>query len=138
MERIEIIFPETIHFTTELTVRITDLNYGGHLGNDKVLALAHEARVQYLNSLGFTEFDLSGVGLIMADAALQFRAEAFAGEVIKIELAVPEVSRVGFSLFYRMTSNHREVALVKTNLVCFDYKIRKVVSLPEDVKKLWM
>jgi acyl-CoA thioester hydrolase len=138
MERVEIIFPENIHFTTELTVRITDLNYGGHLSNDRVLALAHEARVQYLNSLGFTEFDLSGVGLIMADAAIQFRSEAFAGEMINIDLAVPEVSRVGFSLFYRMTSNDREVALLRTNLVCFDYKLRKVVSLPQDVKGLWM
>ena len=44
-------------FQTEITVRVTDLNYGGHLGNDKLLSLIHEARVAFLACFGFSEMD---------------------------------------------------------------------------------
>ncbi len=48
MARVQIDFPEHFCFTTDIDVRITDLNYGGHLGNDKFLSIAHEARVRFL------------------------------------------------------------------------------------------
>ena len=46
MARIKLTLPERFPFTTTIPIRITDLNYGGHVGNDTVLALLHEARVQ--------------------------------------------------------------------------------------------
>ena len=77
MARVQIESPQTWLFHTKLTVRVGDINYGGHLGNDRVLGLAHEARVRWLASHNFSEADVSGAGLIMADAALVFRREAF-------------------------------------------------------------
>jgi hypothetical protein len=32
-------------FRTRLRVRVDDVHYGGHLGNDSVLTLCHEARL---------------------------------------------------------------------------------------------
>ena len=52
-------------FRTEISVRIDDLNYGGHLGHDRVLTLVHEARVAWLKSHGWSEMDCAGTGLIM-------------------------------------------------------------------------
>ena len=37
MGRVKLELPETFSFSTELTVRVTDLNYGGHLGNADTL-----------------------------------------------------------------------------------------------------
>ena len=48
MSRIKLALPDRWTFSTELPVRISDINYGGHLGNDAVLALAQEARVRFL------------------------------------------------------------------------------------------
>jgi hypothetical protein len=45
-----------------------DINYGGHLGNDAVLSLVHEARVRFLKQQGYTENNIEGAGIIMADA----------------------------------------------------------------------
>ena len=55
MTRIKIELPETYLFSTEIPVRITDLNYGNHLGNDAILSLLHEARVRFLAYYGWTE-----------------------------------------------------------------------------------
>ncbi len=136
MARIKINLPETFSFNTSLTVRITDLNYGAHVGNDTVLSFIHEARAHYLQSLGYSELNLEGVGLIMADAALVFKNEIYYGDELLISVRATEFSRVGFDLIYKMEKKQADqtmvlVAIVKTTMVCFDYNLKKMVLLPE-------
>lgn len=136
MPRLELRPREPYPFACELAVRTTDLNYGGHLGNDRLLALVHEARVAFLGAHGWSELDCGGPGLIMADAAIAYRAEAFAGDVLRFEVAAVEPSRAGFRLALRVTrpSDGAEVALVETGMVCFDYGRRRPVALPATVR----
>ncbi len=118
---------------------MSDLNYGGHVGNDAMLTLMQEARVLYYRHLGFAnELQLEGtIGQIIADATVVYRSEAFLGDVLLIEIAVTDLSRAAFNLVYRITNRHtgKEVALGKTGVVCFDYSLRKVVSIPESVRR---
>lgn len=136
MPRLDLKAREPYPFACELTVRTTDLNYGGHLGNDRLLALVQEARVAFLATHGWTELDCGGAGLIMADAALVYRAEAFAGDVLRFEVAAVEPSRASFRLAVRATraADGGEVALVETGMVCFDYAQRRPVALPDAVR----
>jgi acyl-CoA thioesterase FadM len=131
--------PAIYPFRTELTVRITDINYGGHLGNSNVLALMHEARVRFLKSFGYSEIDVEGFGTIMLDSVVIYKAQAFAGDVLQIEVAAGDFSRLGCDIFYRITKKEggTEVALAKTGIAVFDYANQKRVSPPEAfVKKL--
>lgn len=130
MARVSITFPEKILFTTTISVRITDLNYGGHLGNDTVLSLLHEARVRFLQHLGLSELNFGGVGIIMSDAAIQFKSEAFFGEELTVEVAVDDISRVAFDLYYRVQCGDRLVVIAKTGIVCYDYAAKKVAQIP--------
>ena len=122
-------------FKIEIPVRITDLNYGGHLGNDKMLSLVHEARVAFLAQHGFSELDCDGVSLILADAVLNYKAEAFAGDRLQFEVAASEPTRKGFRLFYRVSrlSDGQLIALVENGMVCYDYDKREICDLPESV-----
>ena len=135
MSRIQINFPSEHIYSTEIKIRITDLNYGGHLGNDSMLSILHEARVRFLKNFGYTEMNVEGAGIIMADAAIQFKTEAFYGERLKIDIAVGDFSRVAFDIYYRVKSGDREVALAKTGIVFFDYEKKKVASTPELFRK---
>jgi acyl-CoA thioester hydrolase len=125
-------------FSTRLSVRITDLNYGGHLGNDRVLALLHEARVACLASHGWSEMDCAGRSLIMTDAAIRFRGEAFAGDRLDIEVAMGEAARTGFRFFYRITrcGDDALIAVAETGMAVFDYASRRVCALPDAVRTL--
>jgi len=137
--RIKLEMPAIYNFRTELTVRITDINYGGHLGNSDVLALIHEARVRFLKSFGYSEVDVEGYGTIMLDSVVIYKAQAFAGDVLQIEVAAGDFSRLGCDLFYRITKKEggAEVVLAKTGIAVFDYANQKRVSPPEAfVKKL--
>ena len=140
MARIKIELPEKFNFKTEIPIRVADINYGGHLGNDSLLSIIQEARVQFLNSIGSTELNFFGVAMIMSDVAVVYKSEGFYGELLKIEIAVAEISRVGFELLYKVSElkANREVAIAKTGMVSFDYKNRKVVSVPDEFKKLFL
>ena len=133
MVRVKLDMPSVYPFKTELTVRITDINYGGHLGNADVLALIHEARVRFLKSYGYSETDIEGFGSIMLDATVVYRSQAFAGDVLEIEVAAHGFDRMGCDVFYRITNKATgaEVALAKTGISLFDYKNQKRVSPPE-------
>jgi acyl-CoA thioester hydrolase len=133
MPRIKLKPVENYPFSTEIKVRITDLNYGGHLGNDSLLSMVHEARVAFLASFGFSEKDCGGVSLIIADTAVVYQGEAFAGDMLRFEVAAGEPTRCGFRLFFRVTrpKDDEPIALVENGMVCFDYQARSTISLPK-------
>src|SRR5690348_12131706 len=98
MNRIKIELPEQFNFTAKIPIRITDLNYGGHVGNDIILSLIHEARVQFLRHHGYEELNFGGIGLIMSDAGIQFRNELFYGDVIIASVTTGTYSKVSFDI----------------------------------------
>ena len=134
MARIRIELPGQFHFFSKIPIRITDLNYGGHVGNDTVLSLIHEARVQFLRSHGYEELKLEGVSLIMSDAAIEFKAELFYGDMITAFVTATNFSRAGFDLFYKLLKEETIVAVAKTGMICYDYTRKKIVALPEEAR----
>jgi acyl-CoA thioester hydrolase len=138
MSRIKIDLPQSFSFSTSFAVHITDLNYGAHVGNDKVLSFLHEARVRFLKSLGYSELNLENVSLIMADAALIFKNEMYYGDELLISIQPVEFSRFGFDLIYKIEKKSADqllpVAYAKTAMICFDYEWKKVVGLPDAAK----
>jgi acyl-CoA thioester hydrolase len=134
MTRVEINLPKKFIYTTEITLRISDINYNDHLGNDTMLSLAQEARLRFLSKYGFTELNIAGAGIIMVDAAVRYKAEGFYGDVLTIEVGVKDLTKTGCDIVYRLTNKQTEkvIALVKTGIVFFDYNNRKIVPMPEE------
>ncbi len=132
MARIEIPIPDGFAHEARLTVRIADVNYGGHLGNDRLLSLLQEARLGLLAGWGFSERDAGGAGLIMTGAAVEYRAQAFYGDELRIRVAVGEIGRAAFDLLYLVThvDTHREVARARTAMAFYDYAHNRVARMP--------
>lgn len=126
--------PEQYSFSTELPIRITDLNYGGHVGNDSFLSLIQEARQQYLKKLGYGELDFEGYGLIMADTAIEYRHELNYGDLVKISVQAADFDKLGFDLFYLLEIINRGEPIIagkaKTGMICYDYISKKKTSIP--------
>jgi acyl-CoA thioesterase FadM len=138
MPRLKLELPAAFDVSTELRVRVTDLNYGGHLGNDALLGLIHEARVRYLARNGWSEMDVGGCGLIMASAEIVFKAEAFLGDLLKVAMAARDFRPTGFDLYYLLSNkaDDRELARARTAMVFFDYAARKPCSAPKQFEAL--
>jgi YbgC/YbaW family acyl-CoA thioester hydrolase len=133
MARIKLELPPSYSFSTIIPIRITDVNYGGHVGNHTILSLLHEARMQYLKHHGYSEMDFGGASLIMGDVAIEFKGELFYGDEVKVYVAAFDFSRVSFDLAYKLVKggNEKAVALAKTGMVCFNYEKRKVSNVPQ-------
>ncbi len=140
MARVEIELPERFLFTTDIPIRIGDVNYGGHLGNDAVLSIAQEARVRFLRARGLAdELDVGGgAGLVTVDAAVVYRAEGRYGMVLRVDLAAADVRSRGFDLLYRMSdaATGEEIARAKTGLACLDYATRRLVRTPDALRRV--
>ena len=135
MARIRLDLPEQFSFSTKIAIRITDVNYGGHVGNDTILTLIHEARVQFLKHFGYQELNVEGASLIMSDAAIEFKNELFYGDTIIAFVTANNFSRVGFDLVYKLTRDDTSIAHAKTGMICYDYNLKKVISLPDTAKE---
>lgn len=135
MARVEINYPEEVHFSTKLAVRISDINYGNHLGHDRMITMIHEARMLFFRSLGYEEWDVEGIGTIIADLAISYQNEAFYGDLLQFDISVQEFSRKSCQLYYRVSlaeqNDKRDIlALAKTAVVFFDFEQRKAVDIP--------
>ena len=142
MARIKIQLPSTFKFSASIPVRITDLNYGGHVGNDTILSMIHEARMQFLKSRGYDELNIEGIGLIMSDVAIEFKSELFYGDIITAHVTTGESTGVSFELYYKLENvkinETTIVAIAKTGMVCYDYTKKKIAALPAHAKSRLM
>ena len=140
MARIKIDIPENTIATIHLKVRISDINYGNHVGNDAFVSLIHEARIQWLQQNDFTELDVEGTGLIMSDLAFEYKTESFYGDEIAVSISAGEISRVSFELYYQLTTirNDKSILLAKakTGMVCINYQTKKVAAVPPGLIKV--
>lgn len=127
---------ENFKFKTEIVVDIGDINYGGHLSNDKYLVIFQEARLRYLKQFDFSEMNIGNeTSLIMSEAHIKYRAEAFWNEVLNVYVRISEMDKTRFTFQYLITKRSNEeikVATGTTKMVGFDYKNRKIKRLPEN------
>ena len=135
MARIKIELPDKFSFTTIIPIRITDVNYGGHVGNDTILTIMHEARMQFLSDMGYKELEFEGLGMIMADAGIEFKNELFYGESVIASISVADITKVSFDIYYKLEktvdSGKLIVAIGKTGMVCYDYSKKRIAAIPE-------
>jgi len=130
--RVKLQLPESFSFQTEIPIRISDINYGGHLGNDAVLSIAHEARIRFFKSIHYTELDIEGTGILMTDAVVVYTSEGMYGDVLTILVTAADPQTSSCDILYKFinTSTGKEIARVKTGIVFVDRSKKKIVPIP--------
>lgn len=136
--RNKIEMPSSFSFRCSVPVRISDVNYGGHVGNDSILSIMHEARMQYLHHIGVSELDFGGTGLIMTDVTIEFKMESFYGDIMNVSVTAADFGRVGFNIYYQLSKKNEEgqekiIANGQTGMVCYNYSAKKVSSIPAHI-----
>ena len=119
------------HFFIPYTVRVADVNYGGHVSNAAVLSFFQDARIAYLKQFGYSELDIGGCGIILPEAHVRYLAEMFLGDELRIGVRISELRNSAFVMVYRIERGETVTAQGTTNLVAYDYQVRKPRRLPE-------
>lgn len=137
--RVKVFINSPVLFEASIEVRIDDINYGNHLGNDRVLSIAHEARMRFFKSLGYkSEVDFGdSLGIIVTDAAIEYVSEAFHGDLLIVKISIDDVSTRGMDIYHELVQEKsgKIVSRVKTGILFFNYQERKVGKIPGEFLK---
>ena len=137
MARIDVTLPEQFAFSAEIALHEGHINYRGHVDNVLLLLVVSEARQRFFESIGQGDLESGGIGIVIADAAVQYRSEAFHGETMLVQMTAGGFTGKGCDLPWRMTEKDsgREVARGKIGIVFFDYATRSAVLVPESFRQ---
>lgn len=137
MPRVKLQLQPTYEFSYEVTLQVRDINYGGHLGNDALVGLLHEARINLFNSLSLSEMNLGDgqTGIIMADLVVNFLEEGFMLDRLHIDSHIGEMTQRSFRIFHRLSKRDKILALAETGLVTYNYAERKIAPIPASFRQ---
>ena len=138
MPRVKIIPPDQFLFNMERRIGISDLNYAKHLDSIAMVKILHEARLQFLASLGFTEGNIFGLGMVVTDLAVEYRSESFANDMLIIDVGVSGFNRYGFDIGLQVTNSALETIVCngKMGVVFFDFDKHQIIGVPPAFKAL--
>jgi len=123
-------------FSTTIPVRISDINYGNHVGHDALISIIHEARMQYLAHHGFTELNVCGKGTLITEFSIKYKKEIKYGEVLTVRMVATSFSKTSFELQYDVSTKNSAAAFASSTSTFYDYKAEKVCRIPKEFKEI--
>lgn len=119
------------------TIQKDDINYGGHVGNERALLFFQMARMSFFESLELSELDLGeGAGVIQKNGFVEYNKQLFLNDSITINITNIEFSKTSFNMFYEIFNQDGDKVINgSTLLVSFDYSKHKIKKVPETFKE---
>lgn len=127
-----------LSYTTELPVRIYDLNYGRHVGHPELLRLVHQARIHFFANYSLQEHDIGGLCLLVKTSSINFRNEAFCGDVLKFYISINEIKRASMEMVYEITKGNDAIhlATVKETSLFINNTTRQIFPIPQVIRTI--
>jgi acyl-CoA thioesterase FadM len=125
---------DQLFYKTHQTVRSTDINSSGHLGNQAMIAMISEARTRFMFYYGIREGadNEKGVGTMVTDLATVYKAEAFVRDRLLFEIGLMDLNKYGGDIVFRITRPETEtiIAFAKCGFVFYNYRDRHIEPMP--------
>ena len=119
-----------------IRARFRDTDAMGHVNNAVYLTFFEEARAAYFREvMGLASY--RDVGIILAQAACDFRSPLHAGEEIDVGVRVDRIGRKSFTMAYeaRARPGGRLVAEATSVQVAYDYAAGRSVVVPAEFRR---
>jgi acyl-CoA thioester hydrolase len=120
---------------SEYKVGIGDINYGGHMGNDKALQVFHDARINFLEQLGYSELNMGdNIVVIVVEANVKYKKEVFLHDILETVVWVSKIDGLKWTISYdtKRKNDNKIVLTGSTVMFCYDYHRKKIDKIPED------
>ncbi|BBH54621.1 acyl-CoA thioesterase [Fluviispira sanaruensis] len=129
---------KNIIFEFKTRVRIDDINYGNHLGHDKLISIIHDSRMNYFNRHEISELMPNiSLGIIIVNLNIDYISQAKFNDFLSVHIASGDIKNSSFELLYKITnSDGILVGLCSTTMVCFDTNRKKPVKIPDIILEI--
>ena len=122
-------------FSIPIQVRIGDINYGNHVGYHCFFLYFQDARISYLGQFGYSESNIEGYAMIVAEASCKYKHEVFHGDALEVKCRTSHIRNKSFRINYEIEKDGIPCAEGQTINMCLDRNSKKVVKLPSSFVK---
>jgi acyl-CoA thioester hydrolase len=124
---------DSFPFSTIMPVRVTDINYGKHLGHLSTIGILHSAWALFLNENGFDELNVEGLGVILLNSSYKFLSESYFNDLLQVNVGIGEFSKLKFNFLFKVINQKSgKIAVTGQEEYAFmDYSCGKVARVPE-------
>jgi acyl-CoA thioester hydrolase len=126
------------NFYHPIEVRYGDLDPQGHVNNASYLTYFEQARIAYIAHLGlWTSGSFIDIGIILADAHLNFRKAVVFGQAVRVGVRVAHLGTKSLRMEYSLQdeADGAELANGSTILVTYDYRSGSTIPIPENWRR---
>ena len=124
-------------FSIKYKIKQEDINYGGHVGNERALLFFQMIRINFFESLGLSELNIGdGIGVIQRNSYVEYNKELFLNDEITIKITKIELEKTKFNFNYEIYNQEDKLAINgSTLLLAYNYKEKKLKKVPEIFRK---
>lgn len=134
MNKIQITENENPCFSYETKIRITDINYGNHLGHDKIISILHDARLSFFIQKKLSEINHENMYTFMLRSlTIDYKKECYLHEILIVEIYIGQIEKFTFELKYKVLKANEVIALCVTTLVCYNNLKRRPDVVPASI-----
>lgn len=118
-----------LDYTYIIRPRISDINYGGHVGHVELINLLHEVRVNFLRQFSLLETDIDGHVLMMRSLNIIYKNQAFWGNELSVNMKINiNGAKIIFDYTVFNTTLNNETAVAEAAMVLFDRKKERPIK----------
>lgn len=124
-------------FSIKYKIKDEDINYGGHVGNERALLFFQMVRINFFESLGFSELNIGdNIGVIQRNSFVEYNKELFLDDEITIQITDIQLEKNKFNIYYEVYNQENKLAINgSTLLLPFSYTEKKLKRIPSIFKE---
>lgn len=125
-------------FETAIQVRISDLNYGAHLGIPSLSQILHNTRDMYMRSLGVSEINCFGTKIVHVSQTVTCHQETFFGDELNISIYFVEKTKARIKLKYEVTNIKTEKVIsdAEETILFLSTRNNSLTKPPEELLRI--
>ncbi|MDO4588781.1 MAG: thioesterase family protein [Fusobacterium sp.] len=124
-------------FSIKYKIKDEDINYGGHVGNERALLFFQMVRINFFESLGLSELNIGdNIGVIQRNSFVEYNKELFLDDEITIQITDIQLEKNKFNIYYEVYNQENKLAINgSTLLLPFSYTEKKLKRVPSIFKE---
>lgn len=120
--------------STDIQLRFSDFDMGGHVHNAAYLNYFESARIGFFISSFGQDWDWKKDGLILKKNTIEYHIPTFIEDKIHVEVSCNHIGSKSFTLTYSVLDHKQNLkAYGESIVVCFDYTSQKTIPIPENM-----
>ena len=120
-------------YATELSVRVRDIDFMGHVNNAVYATYLEEARVDYFSDV--LDVPLSDIDSVLAHVEVDYREPITVEDDLTVAVGVPEIGESSLPMEYEVRADGDVAATAETVLVTVDPATKSTRLIADRVRE---